>query len=67
MASQSSDITMDLTDFQSPQGLYKNDKENQADYEFTTTSYFIIKGLYNPILSNINYNKERLVICYCTQ
>jgi hypothetical protein len=47
-------------------GKFKNDIKNQLSYSFKTRAYIINHNLFNYHLSDINYNKERLVICYYT-
>jgi hypothetical protein len=48
-------------------GKFKNDIENQLSYSFITKAYIINHNLFNYCLLDINYNKERLIICLCTQ
>ena len=52
--------------FINPQDLYKNTRENQQGYIFVSNSYLIQHGLFNYTLSDINYNKERIIYLYYT-
>lgn len=54
---ENSDNTNSINSFQNPKNLYKNNRENQEDYEFASNSYLITNNLFNYKLSKIDYNK----------
>ena len=61
------DINLFINNVKSLFKLYKNTKENQPDYAFTSEAYIITHGLFTAELSEIDFDKKREVILRCTQ
>jgi hypothetical protein len=56
----SSNIENDLSDsdnFQNPNNLFKNTRENSQHFTFASNSYIITHNLFTYSLSEIDYNK----------